>query len=129
MEKDPKIRKLLREAGIEKAPAGFTEKVMSKIGLQTAPHPYRPLIGRAGKILILLFIAAIVAVSLLFSEQGGSFLGGSLGLDISQWQWPVYEINLDVLRGISFSPWMIVTAVALLLLLISDTVLHRRRMT
>ena len=65
MERDPKISKLIRELGLVQAPESFSKKVMKKIGVELEKKTYKPLIGRFGRILIFLFIAGIVVVSLV----------------------------------------------------------------
>ena len=75
MERDPKISKLIREAGIAKAPENMTSRVMDLINAETERKPYKPIIGRSGRLLILFLIVATVVVSLIYTEPGTSLFG------------------------------------------------------
>jgi len=127
MEKDDKILKLFRESGIVHAPEGFTRSVMEKIGTEPVRNTYKPIIGRTGRIFLILFIAGIVGFSLYYSLSGESTLdpaGGILNLD---WQWPSFNLNLDFLENLLVQPWILSTIVALFLLVLSDAGLRRRK--
>lgn len=127
MEKDDKILKLFRESGIVHAPEGFTRSVMEKIETEPVRNTYKPIIGRTGRILLILFIAGIVGFSLYYSLSGESTLdpaGGILNLD---WQWPSFNLNLDFLENLLVQPWILSTIVALFLLVLSDAGLRRRK--
>ena len=127
MERDPKISKLIRELGLVHAPESFSKRVMEKIGVEPEKKTYKPLIGRFGKILIILFIAGIVVVSLVYSEPGIRLLENVGGLSGIEWKVPQINFNLDFLSEINISAWMVSTIVAIFILVLSDAGLNRGR--
>ncbi len=126
MERDPKISKLMRESGLIAPPADFSEKVMKKIGIVPKKVAYKPLIGRTGRILVLLFIIGIVMVSLLYSEPGGRIIERLGELPGPAWKLP--NINYEFLSGIKPAGWLVSTIVAIFLLVLSDAGLNKRRL-
>lgn len=127
MERDPKISKLIRKSGLVQAPDSFSMKVMDRIGVEPNKKAYKPLIGRFGRILIFLFIAGIVVVSVVYSEPGGKLLENIGGLPDVKWQLPQINFNLDFLSKINFSAWMVSTIIAIFILVLTDAVLNRRK--
>ena len=126
MEKDKQISKLFRESGVVHAPEGFTKSVMDRIEAEPVRKAYKPLIGRAGRILVVLFIVAIVVISLLYSTSAES-AGGPVESFLSQeWQLPSLNLRLDFIENLQLQPWLISTIIALLLLVLSDAGLRRR---
>jgi hypothetical protein len=126
MEKDKHISKLFRESGVVHAPEGFTKSVMDRIEAEPVRKAYKPLIGKSGRILVVLFIVAIVVVSLLYSTPAGS-AGGPVERFFSQeWQLPSLNLKLDFFENLQLQPWLIATIVALFLLVLSDAGLRRR---
>lgn len=109
------------------APDSFSKKVMESIGFETEKKSYKPLIGRFGKILIFLFIAGIVVVSLIYSEPGGRLLDNIGSLSNIEWQLPQIDFNFNFLSEINISAWLASTVVAIFLLVLSDAGLNRRR--
>ena len=128
MERDPKISKLFRESGLEPAPGNFTDQVMDKIGVETEKSVYKPLIGKTGRFLIVLFIIGIVVVSVIYSEPGGMLLEHVGGLSNLEWQLPQFNLNFDFLSEINLSTWLVSTLVALFLLVLSDARLNRKKL-
>ncbi len=102
-------------------------KVMDRIGVEPNKKAYKPLIGRFGRILIFLFIAGIVVVSVVYSEPGGKLLENIGGLPDVKWQLPQINFNLDFLSKINFSAWMVSTIIAIFILVLTDAVLNRRK--
>jgi hypothetical protein len=127
MEKEPRISKLFRESGIVRAPDGFTRGVMDRIGAEPQKVAYKPLIGRGGRILLILFIAGIVVISLLYSTPGDPLLGLGEKISLPAWQPPEWKLDLNFISRISISPWLLSTVVALFLLVLSDAGLSRRK--
>lgn len=126
MEKDKHISKLFKESGVVHAPEGFTKSVMDRIEAEPVRKAYKPLIGRAGRIMVVLFIVAVVVISLLYSTSAES-TGGLTDRFLSQeWQLPSLNFNLDFFENLQLQPWLISTIVALLLLVLSDAGLRRR---
>ncbi len=116
MERDPNISKLIRESGVLSAPDGFTGKVMDLIGDKVEKQAYKPLIGKWGALIIFLFLAAIVTVSIIFAGPGES--NHVLAKQIN--------INLDFLSTISLSAgklptWIVSSLAAVFILVLIDT--------
>lgn len=119
----------MKESGIETPSGDFTDRVMQRIGTQPVHHLYRPLIGKTGKVLILLFIAVITVLSLLFSGQGGVWIEKILKPEFSEWSWQQFSIDLDFLSSLSLSPWLVSTVIALFLLILTDAGVRRKKTT
>ncbi len=127
MERDPQISKLIREGGVVPSPEGFSGKVMDLVANEPEKRSYKPLIGRGGRILILLFLAVIVVLSIIFSEPGGGILE-SLGVSNLEWQLPQIDINFKFLSQIDLPTGLVSTLVAVFILVLSDAGLTRRRL-
>lgn len=127
MKRDPHISKLIRESGLAQAPDSFTAKVMDKIEAIPVSKPYKPLIGRGGRIMIILFLVAVVVLSILYSEPGGGLLSSSVTLPRPEWQLPQFNLNLEFLQQINISTGVVSALVALFILVLSDAGLNRRR--
>ncbi|MCK4750611.1 MAG: hypothetical protein KAT15_26315, partial [Bacteroidales bacterium] len=94
MERDQNIARLIREAGVVRAPDRFSEDVM-KIVTQSEKPVYKPLIGRTGRILIILSILAILVISLVYSEPGGRLIEFTERLPEIKWQIPEWNLSLE----------------------------------
>ncbi len=126
MERDPNILKLIREGGVLPAPDGFSRKVMDQISEKPQKQAYKPLIGKWGALIIFIFLAVIVAVSILFAApaEGHPFLGKFFAE--RDWQWPQINISFDFLSSINLSPekfptWLLSSLAALFILVLIDT--------
>ena len=128
MERDPKISKLFREMELEHAPGNFTDQVMDQIVVVSEKSAYKPLIGKTGRFLIVLFIIAMVVVSVIYSDPGGRFLEDVDGLSNMEWQLPKINLSFDFLSKLNLSTWLVSTLVALFILVLSDARLNRRRL-
>jgi hypothetical protein len=129
MEKDKHISKLFRESGVVHAPDGFTKSVMDRIEAEPVRKTYRPLIGRAGRILVVLVIVAVVVISLLYTTPAESAGGPGERFLSQEWQWPSLNLNLDFLENLQVQPWLISTVVAMLVLVLSDAGIRRRKIS
>lgn len=127
MERDPNISKLIRESGLVHAPDSFSKKVMKRIVVEPDKKAYRPLIGRFGRILIVLFIAGIIVISLIYSEPGGRILENFKGISNLEWQLPQPNLSLDFLSEINISAWLASTFAAIFILVFTDAGLSRRK--
>ncbi len=127
MERDPNISKLMRESGISKAPEHLTRKVMDLIGQETEKTSYKPLIGKWGRIGIILFVVGMVVGSLLWTEPGQGLFDASGRLSNLEFQLPQVQLNLDILSRINLSTGLVSVLVALFILVLSDAGLRRRR--
>lgn len=127
MERDPNISKLIRESGLVQAPDSFSKKVMKRIVVEPEKKAYKPLIGRFGRILIVLFIAGIIVISLIYSEPGGRILENFKGISNLEWQLPQPNLSLDFLSEINISAWLASTFAAIFILVFTDAGLSRRK--
>jgi len=127
MKRDPQISKLMRESGLESAPDDFTSRVMDKLQAVPSKKPYKPLIGRGGRILIILTIAALVVVAMLFTDPAGKLFGNSISIPRMESRWTQLHFNLDFLKQIHISTGLAASLVAMFLLVLSDVGLNRRR--
>jgi hypothetical protein len=127
MKRDPQISKLMRESGLESAPDDFTSRVMDKLQAVPSKKLYKPLIGRGGRILIILTIAALVVVAMLFTDPAGKLFGNSISIPRMESRWSQLHFNLDFLKQIHISTGLAAALVAMFLLVLSDVGLNRRR--
>jgi hypothetical protein len=111
------------------APGNFTAAVMDKIESLPVKSSYKPLIGRGGRIMIILFIIAVVVISLLYTDPGGELFGSASRLSRVEWQWPQINFNLEFLKQINISTGVVAALVAMFILVLSDAGLNRRRLT
>jgi len=129
MKRDPHISKLIRESGVKAAPENFTASVMDMIEAIPAKKSYKPLIGRGGRIIIILFIIAVVVVAVMYTDPSGELFGTTIKLPQIEQQAPQLNFNLDFLQRINFSTGIVSALVALFVLILSDAGLNRRRLT
>jgi hypothetical protein len=127
MKRDPHISKLIRESGVINAPDSFTASVMDKIEAVPAKKSYKPLIGRGGRILIILFLAAVVVLAALFTDPGGELFGTSIRIPSLELNWPQVQFNLDFLKELNISTGLVSALVAMFVLILSDAGMNRRR--
>jgi len=127
MERDPNISKLVKESGISRAPENLTSRVMDLISKEEEKMTYKPLIGKWGRMGIILFIAGIVAASFMFSEPGQGLFESSGRLPGLEFELPQVHINLDFLSQINLSTGLVAALVALFILVLSDAGLNRRK--
>lgn len=130
MKRDPHISKLIRESGVIPAPENFTASVMDKIEAIPAKKSYKPLIGRGGRIMIILFIVAIIAYAVFYADPAGELFGNTIRIQQVERHWPELNFNLKFLEQINFSTGVVSALVALFVLILSDAGLSwRRRLT
>ena len=110
------------------APENFTAAVMDKIEAVPARNAYKPLIGRGGRIAIVLFIIAIVVISVFYTDSGSTLLGAANSLPRVEWQLPQFHLKLDFLKQINISTGVVSGLVAMFVLVLSDAGLSRRRL-
>jgi len=127
MKRDPHISKLIRESGVISAPENFTASVMDKIEAIPEKKAYKPLIGRGGRIVIILFIIGIIVVTLLYSNPSGELFGSTIQLPQVEHKLPQLHFDLDFLKQINISTGVVSALVALFVLILSDAGLSRRR--
>ncbi|MCK5135382.1 MAG: hypothetical protein KAR19_06295 [Bacteroidales bacterium] len=136
MDRDSKIYKLIRETGIVPAPRQFTGYVMDKIESEPGKKIYKPIIGRDGRIIIIILILGTVLLSILFSEPGSKLTENRLKLPemnitldfLSRWQLPEMSFSLNFLSDINISTGLLSALVAVFILVLSDAGLSRRRL-
>jgi hypothetical protein len=127
MERDPQISKLIREGGVVHAPDGFTGKVMDMIAAQPEKKKYKPLIGRSGRIMIILFVIAVIVLSLVYAEPGGRIMENARILSKLNWQMPQIDWDFSFLSGIKLPTGIVAALLAIFILVLSDAGLNRRR--
>lgn len=129
MKKDPHISKLIRESGVVEAPGNFTASVMDKIEAVPVKKSYKPLIGRGGRIIIILFILAVVVAAVYYTDPSGELFGTGIKMPQVQRQVPQFHFNLDFLDQINFSAGIAAGLLALFVLILSDAGLNKRRLS
>jgi hypothetical protein len=127
MKRDPHISKLIRESGLVQAPDSFTAVVMDKIESIPVSKSYKPLIGRGGRIMIILFLIAVVVLSIIYTDPGGELFGSAIQLPTLDRQLPQLNLNLEFMKRINISTGVVSALVALFILVLSDAGLNRRR--
>ncbi len=127
MERDPQLSKLIREGGVVPAPERFTSKVMDLITTEPEKKAYKPLIGRGGRIMIILFMVAVVVLSVLYTEPGGRLLESTGWFSNLDWQRPQFNVNLNFLSEINFPTGLVSALVAVFILVLSDAGFSRRK--
>ncbi len=127
MERDPKISNLFRESGLAHTTGRFTDQVMDQIRIVPTKSAIKPLIGRNGRILIVLFILGIVLLSVFYSEPGGRIFENIRELSNVEWKLPQINFSWDFFTDIHLSTWLVSTIVAIFLLVLSDAGLNKRR--
>lgn len=128
MKRDPHISKLIKESGVISAPGSLTSAVMDNIEAIPVKKPYKPLIGRGGRILIIFFIIAIVVIAVLYANPSSTLVGQTFKIPQVELKWPQIHLNLDFLQQINFSRGVAAALVALFILILSDAGLRRRKL-
>ena len=126
MERDPQLTKLIRDGGLVPAPEGFSNAVMEMIAAEPEKKAYKPLIGRGGRIIIILFMIAVVVLSVIYTEPGGRVVE-SVGISNLDWQMPEFNLNWRFLSDFKISTGLVAGIVALFILVLSDAGLSRRK--
>ena len=129
MKRDPHISKLIRESGVIHAPDNFTAAVMDTIEAVPLKKAYMPLIGRGGRILIILFLVALVAIGVFYTDPSGELFGSKITLPQVERQWPQMHFNLEFLKQVNISTGVVSALVAVFLLILTDAGLSKRRLT
>ena len=129
MKRDPHISKLIRESGVISAPGNFTASVMDKIEAVPTKKSYKPLIGRGGRIVIILFIVAVIVLAVAYTDPGGELFGTSIKLPELEPNWPQVQFNLDFLKQVNISTGIVSALVAMFVLVLSDAGFNRRRLS
>jgi len=128
MERDRNISKLMRESGISRAPENLTSRVMDLISDEREKKAYKPIIGKWGRLGIILFVVGIVVTSLIYAEPGQVLFESGGRFSSLELQLPQLSFNLEFLSQINLSTGLISALVALFILVLSDAGLRRRRL-
>ena len=121
MEKDKKLEQLIKEYGLESPPENFTLKVMEKINSEPEKIVYKPLIGRFGRLLILVVILSVIVISIFYSEPSG-FLSENL------FHLPKWDLNIGKLPDLNISTGVLTALLAVFILVVADNLFKRRRL-
>jgi hypothetical protein len=127
MKRDPNIAKLIKESGTVAAPEDFTASVMDKIAAVPVKKSYKPLIGRWGRIIIIVFILAVIITALFYTDTSGELFGRGIDLPALKQEVPQFKLNLDFLDQVNFSAGVAAGLLALFILILSDAGLSSRR--
>ena len=127
MERDFRLARLIRESGVIPVPDGFTDKVMDLVTAEPGKQAYKPLIGKGGRIIIILFMIAIVAISIIYAEPGERILKPVSGILNTGWQLPKISLDLGFLKEMNISTGIVAGLVALFILVLSDAGLSKRK--
>jgi hypothetical protein len=128
MERDPKISKLIREGGLELAPKDFTSQVMNRIASVPERKLYKPLIGKGGRIIIILLGITLVILTAFLAEPGSRFIQTEGLLPHFSWKIPEFTLNLEFFSNINFSGGIAAALIALFILVLGDAGLNKRRL-
>jgi len=128
MDRDPNISKMIREGGLEKAPLGFTGRVMNLIDAEPKQFRYKPLIGKGGRIIIILLLITFVVLSILLAEPGAALMKSEGLLSGKDWKIPSIHLDLQFLSNLHLSGGIAAALLALFILVLSDAGLRKRRM-
>jgi hypothetical protein len=127
MERDPHISKLIKESGVKAAPDNFTALVMDKIETEPLKQSYKPLIGRGGRLTIILVVLAVIVLAIIFSDPSGETFSAKIHFPQLEGAWPQLNLKLDFLKQINISTGVASALLAMLVLILSDAGLSRRR--
>ena len=128
MERDPKISKLIMEGGLEKAPMDFTSQVMDLISSVPVKKAYKPLIGKGGRIVIILMGITLVILAVVYAEPGALFIQAGDTFPSLEWKVPEFNLNLQFFSKINFSGGIAAALLALFVLVMSDAGFSKRRL-
>lgn len=129
MKRDPNISKLIRESGVLPAPGNFTERVMNKIEAEPVKKIYKPLIGRGGLVVFILFLVGVVVLSIAYTDPGKPLLDFSSKVTELNWQLPRLNLNLEFLHQMKLSNVLVSTVAAIFILVLADAGLSRSRLS
>lgn len=116
MERDKKLEKIIKEHALISAPDNFTDLVMEKVN-EPLPYPYKPLIGKAGRIFILSFVALIIVFAIIGSAAEAS----EPILKIPEWKSALPDIDWKIPSG------LLAGLLAIFILALTDARLNRSR--
>jgi len=112
------MKSLFRESGIVLAPDGFTEGVMEKVQAGPEKVRFRPLIGKTGRIIILLSVIVFLVIAIFY---------GGTDTRPSALKLPDFDFTLQFLQEINLSTGLVAALAAIMVLVLSDAGLSRRR--
>lgn len=121
MEDDKKLKQLVKESGLQSPSDDFTDKVMKKIRDIPERMEYKPLIGRIGRLSILIVVLSVIAISIIYSEPSGFLSEGNLKL-------PAWDLPGIKLPELSISTGLLAVLLAVFLLVLADNLIRKRRL-
>ncbi|MFC2129340.1 hypothetical protein ACFLQX_01025 [Bacteroidota bacterium] len=116
MERDKKLEQIVKEHGLISAPDNFSDVVLDKIR-EPLPFTYKPLIGKGGKIFIIIFIVSILAITI----YSATLESAEPVLIIPEWDFKIPEIGWKLPSG------LLAGLIALFVLALTDAGLNRSR--
>ena len=125
MERDKKLEQIIKEHALISAPDNFTDLVIEKIK-EPLTSSYKPLIGKAGRIFIFVFITLIIGLSIYTA----SVETGVPGLNIPDWNFALSDLDWNF--ALSDIHWKIPSGllaglIAVFILALADARLARSR--
>ena len=120
--KDDLLREYFNTSVIENAPAGFTEKVMTRVSLEARPARQREKLRSAYTVpVISAMVTLILAVTALLLPAAGNNLQGMSWIKLAKnIKLPAVEFNLDTLLNFSVPGYLPYLFLCLLFLTIFD---------
>jgi len=121
MEDDKKLKQLVKEFGLQSPSDDFTDNVMNKIRDIPEKVEYKPLIGRFGRISILIVLLSVIVISIITSEPSGILSPGKFKL-------PEWDLSAIKVPDISISSGLVAVLLAVFLLVLGDSLFRKRRL-
>lgn len=123
--KEDLLRQYLNPEGIEKAPDGFTSKVMTHIHLEPIPLKSNRIFQNIGLVPILSAVITLTLIAAALSMPGSE--SGTLALPvvnlIENINFSLPEINLTYISGLELPPLLYYVIAGLMILTLSDRAL------
>ena len=121
---DP-LRKCFSPESIEKAPDGFTDKIMTAIHVESVPFARRreKIRGMIVPVCVVLFLASLVLVALLTGNNEESMIGTGIVKFLANLKLP--DIKTGILSELTFPGVLIYIAIGIFVLVLLDILLRK----
>ncbi len=106
----------------------MTSRVMDLINAEPERKPYKPIIGRGGRMFIFIAFVATIVVSLIYTEPGTSLFGFSERLSGTELQLPQLNFKMEFLSGFNLSKVVASGVASLFVLLVTDSLINKRKL-
>ncbi len=117
-----KTKEIFNHLETEKPSEDFTQKVMKRVEKEKAYKPFPAILRN-----LLIGLAAAVGIIIFNFYKTGSLLPGNLvkEIDLSVYFKVFNDFAEHVLSGIEFSPFIILSIIAIIVLMLSDQIMLR----